>query len=458
MSLGRYQEYSKYKESDLAWTDSIPTHWDRITLRWSASIYAGGTPSKDKEEYWENGTIPWINSGAVNQRLITEASTYISRAGFANSSARWIPKKSLVMALAGQGKTKGMVARLDIETTCNQSMAAIVPSDVRFSDYLFWWLESNYENVRNLSGGDNRDGLNLELLGGIQCPRPSPEEQTQIATFLDHETAKIDRLIEKQQALISLLKEKRQAVISHAVTKGLNPHAPLKDSGIEWLGQVPAHWEVSYIKYNASLAGRIGFRGYTTNDLVDEGAGAITLSPSNFDGGNLTFEKKTYISWRKYHESPEIKLQAEDIVMVKTGSTLGKIGFVDQVSEPMTINPQVVIFKNVTLRPRFLFYFLGSPLIQSNVKISNTGGTMPTMTQECIGNYPVLVPSEKEQDAIVANLTERCGKIDMLLMKTDSALTLLQERRTALISAAVTGKIDVRHWQPPAPSESEASA
>jgi type I restriction enzyme S subunit len=331
----------------------------------------------------------------------------------------------------------------------NEAIASFLAHALLPLDYLFYALpEFVIKNAStNIYGAAI---LNQELIRDAYLLAPTYSEAEQIAAFLDHETAKIDRLIEKQQGLIALLKEKRQAVISHAVTQGLNPHAPVKDSGIEWLGQVPAHWEVSYIKYNATLAGRIGFRGYTTDDLVDEGAGAITLSPSNFDGGNLTFEKKTYISWRKYHESPEIKLQAEDIVMVKTGSTLGKIGFVDCVAEPMTINPQVVIFKNVKLSARFLFYFLGSPLIQSNVRISNTGGTMPTMTQECIGNYPVLVPPESEQDAIVANLSERCGKVDILLNKTETALTLLQERRTALISAAVTGKIDVRAWQPPA--------
>ena len=128
-------------------------------------------------------------------------------------------------------------------------MGAIVPHEGINSRYLYWWLSSNYQNIRNMAGGDLRDGLNLELLGNIGCPMPREEEKTAIAAFLDHETAKIDALIEKQQRLIELLKEKRQAVISHAVTKGLNPNAPMKDSGVEWLGEVPAHWAVAKFKY-----------------------------------------------------------------------------------------------------------------------------------------------------------------------------------------------------------------
>lgn len=128
----RYATYSKYKPSPMAWLDQLPAHWNAASLRWMSKRYAGGTPDKSNEAYWEDGYIPWINSGAVNDGYITQPSELITRAGFANSSAKWIPKDALVMALAGQGKTKGMVAQLGIPTTCNQSMAALIP-DHRFA-------------------------------------------------------------------------------------------------------------------------------------------------------------------------------------------------------------------------------------------------------------------------------------------------------------------------------------
>ena len=209
---------AKMKDSGLEWLGEVPEEWVTASMRWLASIYSGGTPDKEKLEYWLDGTIPWINSGEVNQRLISEPSAFITEEAFNKSSAKWIPKGALVMALAGQGKTKGMVAQLAIETTCNQSMAAIIPQEKINSRYLFWWLTSQYQNIRNLSGGDLRDGLNLDLLGSISCPIPPLAEQESIAYFLDLESTKIDTLIEKARRSIELAKEHRTALISTAVT------------------------------------------------------------------------------------------------------------------------------------------------------------------------------------------------------------------------------------------------
>ncbi len=441
MSLPRYP---KYKDSGVEWLGEVPGHWGIGSIRWLTRRYSGGTPDKTNLAYWEDGTIPWLNSGAVNDRVIREPSTYITADAFSNSSAKWIPEGSLVMALAGQGKTKGMVAQLAIPSTCNQSMAAIIPGSEIAGPFLFWWLDSNYQNIRNMAGGDLRDGLNLELLGNIQCPLPTPVEQTKIAAFLDRETAKIDGLVAEQRRLVELLKEKRQAVISHAVTKGLNPHAPMKHSGIEWLGDVPAHWEVKPLKAICELFGRIGYRGYTTADIVDEGEGAITLSPSNMADGVVSVDKSTYISWEKYSESPEIMIHPGDIVMVKTGSTFGKVAYVSEVSHPTTINPQLVLYKNITCDSRFLFFILNAEHIRALINVNNTGSSIPTMTQEAIGNFRFGLPPKEEQGLVVEFIDSELVKLDTLTAEAQRAINLLQERRTALISAAVTGQIDVR--------------
>ncbi|MFM0059930.1 restriction endonuclease subunit S, partial [Paraburkholderia phytofirmans] len=236
--------YNLYRESGIDWVDRVPQHWQIASLKWLSTRYSGGTPDKNRLDYWEDGTIPWLNSGAVNFPIIEEPSAYITEEAFANSSAKWVPQNALVMALAGQGKTKGMVAQVSFPTTCNQSMAALIPDERLAARYLYWWLVSNYQNIRNMAGGDLRDGLNLELLGSICCPLPSPEEQGTIAAFLDRETGKIDALIAGQEKLLELLAEKRQATISHVVTRGLNPNVPMKDSGVEWLGTIPKHWNV----------------------------------------------------------------------------------------------------------------------------------------------------------------------------------------------------------------------
>lgn len=153
---------------------------------------------------------------------------------------------------------------------------------------------------------------------------PPLSEQEAIVAYLDEQTGKIDQAIEREQKMIDLLNERKQIIIQQAVTKGLNPNAPLKHSGIDWIGQIPQHWEVTRLQYLTSFAGRIGFRGYGTEDLTDEDNGAITLSPSNMKNGKMNYTKCSYLKWSKYYESPEIMVFNGDILFVKTGSTYGK--------------------------------------------------------------------------------------------------------------------------------------
>ena len=357
------------------------------------------------------------------------------------------------MALAGQGKTKGMVARLGIEATCNQSMAAIVPSDVRYSDYLFWWLESNYENVRNLSGGENRDGLNLELLGSIQCPRPSSEEQTQIAAFLDHETAKIDRLIEKQHALISLLKEKRQAVISHAVTKGLNPHAPLKNSGIEWLGQVPAHWKVSKFGYISSVV-----RGGSPRPAGDptlfngDYSPWVTVAEITKDDEVYLTQTETFLTKKG---SDQCRIFASGTLLLSnSGATLGvpKILKIDA-----NANDGVVGFEKLTLNHEYAYHYLSTLTDDIRERVKQGSG-QPNLNTDIVKTIAVPIPPDAEVEKIVEEIGRLRQRFTDLMNQATAGISLLQERRTALISAAVTGKIDVRHWQPPVVSKMETTA
>ncbi len=194
--------------------------------------------------------------------------------------------------------------------------------------------------------------LNEGQIGDFQLAIPPLAEQASIAEFLDRETAKIDALVGEQRRLIELLKEKRQAVISHAVTKGLNPHAPMKPSGIEWLGDVPEYWEVSRVKYHCTIKGRIGFRGYTTADQVDEGNGALVLGATHITArGEIVLEEPTYLSWEKYYESPEIMVSPRDILVVQRGLTSGKVGFVQADHGPATINPSLVLLRNSFKNP-----------------------------------------------------------------------------------------------------------
>ena len=438
-----FPRYPKYKDSGVEWLGEVPEGWETASVRWISRRYSGGTPDKTKLEYWEDGTIPWLNSGAVNDRIITEPSTYVTVDAFSNSSAKWIPKNALVMALAGQGKTKGMVAQLGIPSTCNQSMAAIIPNSTIEARFLFWWLDANYQNIRNMAGGDLRDGLNLELLGNIQCPIPTLTEQTTIATFLDQETAKIDTLVSEQKRLIELLKEKRQAVISHAVTKGLNPDVPMKDSGVEWLGEVPEHWDVKPMRMVANIV-----RGASPRPAGD---------PRYFGGdevpwvtvAEITKNNSIYLTETESFLTQEGSIHSNlfsrgTLIYSNSGATLGvpKILSLDACA-----NDGVVAFLNLSneVNAEFLFHYLASITDSIREKVRQGSG-QPNLNTDIVKNLRFGLPPLGEQDVIVTRIAELINQFDTLTTEAHRAIALLQERRSALISAAVTGQIDVRSY------------
>lgn len=437
--------YSEYKNSGDAWIDKIPKSWNTVNLRWLSNLYAGGTPSKNNEDFWKNGSVPWLNSGAVNQIKITTPSTYITQTAYKNSSAKWIPANALVMALAGQGKTKGMVAQLSIDSTCNQSMAAIVPDDISYSNYLFWWLTSNYQNIRNMAGGDMRDGLNLEILGNIKCPIPNSQEQQKISSFLNHETNKIDALIEKQKRLIELLKEKRQAVISHAVTKGLNPDAPMRPSSVEWLGNIPESWTITLLKRYCSVTD-----GSHHSPSIEE-TGKPFVSVTDVGDDIIDFKNCKKISVKNYDQLVRegCKPKPGELLLTKDG-TIGRAAIVkEQYPNFVILSSLGLLSPSNKFLNTYLYYYLISGINIDQMNSMIHGSALKRMTISKINDLIVTIPSKFEQEKIVKYLDNKTNRFDKLISKAESAITLMQERRAALISAAVTGKIDVRDWQAP---------
>jgi type I restriction enzyme S subunit len=289
-----------------------------------------------------------------------------------------------------------------------------------------------------MSGGDHRDGLNLELLGNIQCPKPSLPEQKQIARFLDHETGKIDALIEKQQALIALLKEKRQAVISHAVTKGLNPNVTMKDSGVEWLGQVPEHWETPRSK--------LLFRERAErSDSGDE----ELLTVSHITGVTKRSEKDVNMIMAESLAGYKI-CHSGDLIINTMWAWMGAMGCS---FESGIVSPSYNVYSvrdHQRINSKFVDILVRTPEFVS-IATSNSRGIWSSRLRlypESFGAIQLPVPPRREQDDILDYINLKTGVFEAVIMKSENMILLLQERRTALISAAVTGKIDVRDWEP----------
>ena len=313
--------------------------------------------------------------------------------------------------------------------------------DSRFYHYFLhdWDITKAIYN----QGKGLRQSLNWDDIKNMLMPVLDISEQIAIANYLDSTTAKIDEAIAQQQNMIDLLNERKQIIINNAVTKGLDPNAKMKDSGVEWIGEIPEDWEVKKLKHVCQAFGRIGFRGYSTTDLVDEREGCITLSPSNMRDGQMQYEKCTYLSWEKYEESPEIKIHNGDILFVKTGSTYGKSSLVEDLPLEATINPQLLVFKNFTCNNKFLVYVLQTTTIKTQVEVSVIGGTIPTISQQKILNYVFPYPTVNVQDDIVAFIENNTTPICEAIKVFERQIALLQERKQIIINDVVTGKVKV---------------
>lgn len=433
------------RTSHSGWLESIPAGWGEVHLRWLARLYSGGTPDKSKDEFWADGTIPWINSGAVNQGLVTEPSALISQAGYEGSSARWVPEGALVMALAGQGKTKGMVAQMGLAATCNQSMAAIVPYGVE-ARYLFYWLSANYKRIRSGASDDLRDGLNLQMLGDIPCPVPnSRAAQSSIANFLDEKTARIDALIAEKEELRALLVEAQNSAVSEAVTRGVDPTAVLQDTGREWLGGVPHHWKVKPLKYLLMRPSGL-VRGPFGGDLKKDtfvSRGYKVYEQKNAIYGDVSLGN-AFISPEKYEEMGRFHVHAGDFLMSCSG-TVGRVFRVPADAPPGIINQALLILRFTNeLRPQFAELLFKADFFKTQILDNSQGGAMKNLVGMDVFTSIVLpVPPLEEQDEIIRHMGHTLTRYDSLQSHVEEHIARLREYRSSLISAAVTGQLDI---------------
>lgn len=278
---------------------------------------------------------------------------------------------------------------------------------------------------------------------------PTKSEQAQIARFLDHDIARIDALIEEQQRLIELLKEKRQAVISHTVTKGLDPTVAMKNSGVEWLGEVPAHWVVSRVKNVTSFI-TSGSRGWS--DYIDESGEDIFLQSGDMDNRlNVLFDKAKRIITPEGAEGVRTRLQDGDVVVCITGANTGRVAVVGKVCKAAYVNQHLGLVRPYVLacNSRYLGYALSSSACQTYFNIEQYG-LKEGLSLTDIAEAPLMVPPLAEQVKLVEVIENHLVNLDGLTRDSEMIVELLQERRASLISSAVTGKIDVRGWQPPA--------
>ena len=432
------ERYERYKDSGVKWIGGIPGHWGMYKLKYLFKL------NKNKNIGNKCNTILSLSYGKIKiKKDLNEGLTPESYESYQLLSTGDIVIRSTDLQNDHTSLRTGLVK---IEGAITSAYIGLKNLDMSLCDSRFYhYFLHDWDITKAIynQGKGLRQSLNWDDIKNMLIPVLDISEQTAIANYLDSTTAKIDEAIAQQQKMIDLLNERKQIIINNAVTKGLNHDVPMKDSGVDWIGEIPEHWEIKKLKHVCQAFGRIGFRGYSTTDLVDEGEGCITLSPSNMRDGKMQYGRCTYLSWEKYEESPEIKVFNGDILFVKTGSTYGKSSIVEDLPLEATINPQLLVFKNFTCNNMFLANVLQSTAIKTQVEISVIGGTIPTISQQKILNYVFPFPTEDEQYAIVEYVESKSAPINSAIKAAEKQISLLQERKQIIINDVVTGKVKV---------------
>jgi len=437
----------KYKPTDLHWCPEIPEHWNFKKLKFVALVQPSNVNKKSVDGQQEVLLCNYVD--VYKNDSIDDSIEFMKATATDDEIVKFILKKDDVL-ITKDSETPSDIAvpaLVEIEKEnllCGYHLAQMRADNVELNGkYLFRLFQSKAfnSNFEIEANGITRYGLSVEAIKSVLILLPPTTEQISIAAFLDAKSKEVETIISKKEKLIEQLKFERTEIINHAVIKGLNEKVEMKPSGTDLIKEIPKSWTTKRIKYIATTFGRIGYRGYQTSDLVNEGEGAITLSPSNMKDLEMDYNKCTYLSWAKYDESPEIQIENGDVIFVKTGSTFGKTALVNNLPEKATINPQLLVFKNIKIINDFFYFVLLSELIRGQVNTSVIGGTIPTISQEKIGNYYLFVPPVEEQKEIVLAVRKHLDRIKTAIATITQEIELIKEYKAALINEVVTGKI-----------------
>jgi type I restriction enzyme S subunit len=443
-----FPRYPAYKPSGVKWLGQVPEHWELKKLKHCIlRLGSGGTPESSNPEFWADDdsedSIPWVAIGDMSAvSRVTSTAKSLTPFGLSSKNLEIFPSGSLLYSIYA---SLGKVAILGMDAAFNQAILAILPNTQCVTQpFLKYWLESLERHLEYYASSNTQANLNAAKVLSYPVSVPSLPEQRAIATFLDLETAKIDALIAEQQRLIELLQEKRQAVISHAVTKGLNPDAPMKDSGVEWLGEVPEHWTVMPLR----LAARIESGHTPSRSREDYWVAEECIYPW-FTLGDVwqirdgrteyVFETQEKVSQIGLENSAARLLPANTVVLSRTAS----VGFSGILGAAMATTQDFVNWIcGPRISPEYLLYVFRAMV--KEFEGLKYGSTHNTIYMPDIFSFRAPVPPLDEQRQIVTMARESLRQLDGSLDDLLKSQELLQEGRSALISAAVTGQIDVR--------------
>jgi type I restriction enzyme S subunit len=452
----------------------LPQGWVWTTIGEIGHLSSGGTPSRGNTSYY-NGDIPWVKSGELNYNIIRDTEEKISLSAVENSSAKIVPENTLLIAL--YGSTVGKLATLGIEATTNQAVAAIKTFSSFNQRFLYYYLFHNRERLLQKRKGGAQPNINQKILIDFPLPLPPFIEQNNIITKIDQAFSELDQAKSELEKTKQQLKIYKQALLKHAFSGKLTESWRIDNKGLDAISELTNIQSSRKNRYNQILnAGsvkkpkadfnftfklnkdipswadasldnliginaRIGWKGLTKKEYTKEGPLFLSVHALNY-GKNVVFGDANHITIERYDESPEIKLQLDNILLCKDGAGIGKVGIIKNLPDKATVNSSLlVIDSKEVFNPDFLYYFFLGPTMQKLVNEKISGSAIPHLFQKDIKQFNLKVPPKQEQNQIVEILESRFTIVEHLEKSIDTCLSDSTVLRHSILKKAFDGKL-----------------
>lgn len=421
--------YDKYKDSGIAWIGEIPEHWSKNKIIRLFSIIGSGTTPKSSKEDNYNGSINWIQSGDINGGDIEICKNTISYTAFKEYPALKIYQAPFII-VAMYGASVGNISISQIDGCVNQACCVMNETKQNFK-YLFYAMNSVKKYLIYRAEGGGQPNISQDKIKNTWLPIPPLFEQQSISTYLDQKCGEIDELITLQEEMITKLQSYKQSVITEAVTKGLDKNVPLKDSGIEWIGKIPEHWNICQLKRCANI-----INGYAFNsNHFSKDLGVPVIRIGDIINEMVSFENIVYVQGN--NELDKFQVHKNDILIAMSGATVGKIGIYD-IEDKAYVNQRVGIIR--TKQYGFIKRMFATYGFANYVTLSSAGSAQPNISSDGILNFYIPLPPIREQQTIADYLDQRCSEIDELISIKQQKIEKLKEYKKSLIFECVTGK------------------
>ncbi len=436
------KKYSKYKPSKIDWIGDIPEHWDVKRLKYVAEANPSNVDKKSKEDEQDIFLCNYVD--VYKNEFITGELDFMKATASDAQIEKFMLKKGDVIATKDSESANdigipAMVIEDFKDVVCGYHLTHIKSKKIEGA-YLYRQIQSEYtkRKFETLANGVTRYALGVDSFNNLSLVIPPPQEQTAIANYLDKKTIEIDQLIEDKKQLLQLFEEEKTAIISHFITKGVNPKVELKNSGIEWIGEIPEHWTMKKLNWCFSNIGsgttpKAGNEEYYFNGTIN------FLMTGDLNDAEI-FETSKKITEEAINDYSALKIYPVDsIVIAMYGATIGKLGVL---KIETTVNQACCVMSD-PIHHFNSYLFLYFKAAKKDIINMSFGGGQPNISQEILKSYKIIVPPKKEQELIVDFIQEETKIIDLKIKKTKKLIDLLVEYRSALISEVVTGKVNV---------------